>query len=536
MGNSILSRVGGDLVLSLSKKVLLTLLPLFLISAAVSVYLNYEYQEMHAVEQLQSSSVAQSTIIKESLVHMMLTNRRIDDEYLSSINQAGDVQNLQVWFSLDSLHLVRKLRTPERMRRLRDREIKLTPDNQEYVEQCFSKGKPLWLVQCELGRHTEGMVDVFSSRRPAFFRSCERLKVVLPFHADSRCQQCHNVSEGTVLGAAYMEVPLKKTSEALQANARRSILIFAVFVIMAIGSGAMIFRKFVTKPVHGLVDATKEIGSGNLDHNLPHKFGNDEIGVLANAFREMQERLKTALDELVKKERLSAVGQMASQIVHDFRSPMSTVLMAVDLLSRNGTPNGDHRTMLHHVRNSIVRMNRMAQEILEFSRGEMSLNIDEHDVSHFIEGTVADVEDSLRKKGISFKVSQQVKGRVKIDADRLHRALVNIINNAEDATPQGGEIYFGSTQEEGNLVFRISDSGTGIPQEIQQTLFEPFVTAGKKNGTGLGLAITLEIVKRHGGEITFHSVEEKGTTFIIRLPVIVPVHDEQPPYALVASE
>jgi signal transduction histidine kinase len=508
--------------------VLLTLLPLFLVSAALSVYLSYRYQEMQAIEQLQRSSEAQATIIKESLVHMMVRNRRIDDEFLAGINQAGDVQNLQVWFSLDSLRLAGNLLTPDRLNRLRARELKMNPTITEYIDQGFPNGNALWRVECDIGQHTEHVTDVSVSRRPAFFHSCERLKMVLPFRADARCQQCHDVSEGAVLGAAYMEVPLKKTAEALRATAARSIWIFAAFVMIAIGSSAAIFRNFVTKPVHSLVEATKEIGSGNLNHNLPDGFGKDEIGLLADAFRLMQERLKSALSELVAKERLSAVGQMASQIVHDIRSPLSIALMGVDLFSRNGTSQAEHRELINHIRNSLVQMNRMAQEILEFSRGEMALRIEEHDVTHFLKEIVAEVENSLRKKGITFKVSQRYEGRAKFDAHRLHRSLVNLLMNAEDATPHGGEIRLESFREEGNLVFLVSDTGHGIPQEIQQTIFEPFVTSGKKSGTGLGLAITKEIVTKHGGTITFQSVAGKGTTFMVQLPVIDRDVERQP--------
>jgi signal transduction histidine kinase len=95
---------------------------------------------------------------------------------------------------------------------------------------------------------------------------------------------------------------------------------------------------------------------------------------------------------------------------------------------------------------------------------------------------------------------------------------VNIINNAQDAMPQGGELHLTVDRDDGTIRFTITDSGNGIPPEIRDRMFEAFVTAGKKKGTGLGLAITKRIVDQHGGTIEVQSEPGKGTTFVVSIP------------------
>ena len=510
---------------SVSGKILVVLLPLFLVTAGISIYWSYRYQERRALDFLQSSARTQSQVIKESLVQMMVTTQRVDDDYFRRIAQTGDVENVSVWFFLDSLHLDSDLLSPRRVQRLRSRELKPSPEQKVFAEKVFAEGEPQWLVQCEIGKHTEGLVHVLSSGHPLLLHSCERLKVILPFTADRRCFECHNVKEGNVLGAAYLEVPLDKTVEALASNAEQTAWIFGIFSIAALGLGTFLFRTFVSRPVKRLMGATHIIGAGNLDRPIQSDFSPDEFGELAHSFDIMQERLKESQEQLVREERLSSVGKMASTIVHDLRSPLSAVMLAVEIVEKNGA--ADNKPILNTIQSSILRINRMAQELLDYSRGELALKRENVSIPEFLNSITAELGPVLERRKIRFLISAKYEGEAVFDRGRLYRALENIVNNAVDVLPRGGGITLTVVREGDDILFTVSDNGPGIPLEIRNTIFDPFVTSGKAKGTGLGLAITKEIVELHGGSISMESQLDAGTTFVIRLPLLKEIPGEK---------
>jgi signal transduction histidine kinase len=331
-----------------------------------------------------------------------------------------------------------------------------------------------------------------------------------------------------VIGAAHMVIPLSTTTAALRANAFRSVSIYGAFVIVVLIVGFVVYRKFVARPLGVLVKATEVLGEGNLEHEIAHLFDHDEFGKLATAFEDMQVRLREVQKQLVHKERLSTVGQMASSIIHDFRSPMTGVSLGIERLRLAERLTVEERDRVFHlVMTSVERMNHMMQELLDFARGEVKLNYREHDVKEFVNGIHRLMEMDMTRKEIRFTCECAYTGSSVLDRDRLQRAIVNVLSNAEDATPRGGTISLKATSADGLLVFHMEDSGPGIPAEIRDRLFEPFATYGTSRGTGLGLAITRRIVEEHFGEISFESQPGKGTVFSIKLPLRPPFGKKQ---------
>jgi signal transduction histidine kinase len=505
--------------LKLSTKILVILIPLFFLAAGVSVFLNYRYQQEQILEQAKQAASVRATIIKESLVNMMVNNLKVDDSYIAQLNKLGAVQNLEIIFDLDSLHLREDLLTEQRLIRLRKRESKLL-QQQKYAKGAMLSGEPLWVLHCELGKHEDQILETTLTWEPLLFSACENLQVRLPFLADAQCIHCHEVPRGSILGAAQFHISLQNTSEALRASVFRSIGVFLVFSLIAIGLGVVIFRTFVSKPINLLVDAANRMGSGDLTDSIAGMFDNDEFGKLAQSFDEMQKKLKTAQHELLQKERLSVVGQMASSIVHDFRSPMTIVLIGLETVRTNkNLSEGRRNEIYEQVKKAIQKMQQMTQELLDYTRGEITLTVQECDVQSFVEGIVKSVQESLARKRIHLSLVCDYHGVAKFDKERIERVLLNIINNAEDAMQEGGEITVRTYRDDSQLIFSISDTGGGIPEEIRDKIFEPFVTAGKKRGTGLGLAIVKKIVEQHGGEISFESQLSVGTTFTVKIPL-----------------
>ena len=233
----------------------------------------------------------------------------------------------------------------------------------------------------------------------------------------------------------------------------------------------------------------------------------------------MRKRLRQAQEQAIHSERLSMIGQMASSIIHDFRTPMSTINLAVESLEETKDLSPERTKQWYRmIREAIGRMVSMAQELLDFSRGDTRLEKVDFSLEEFVQLLIHNVKPNLEQAHVTLKLNTQVTGTASFDPDKMYRALVNIINNAQDAMPKGGTLTFGLSRANGEILFSVTDTGVGIPPEIKEKMFEAFVTSGKKRGTGLGLAITKRIIDQHGGTIIVESERWKGTTFTVKIP------------------
>jgi len=164
----------------------------------------------------------------------------------------------------------------------------------------------------------------------------------------------------------------------------------------------------------------------------------------------------------------------------------------------------------------------MSSELLEFARGEISLDLNASDIDELLGQLVEIYNPSFAPGGVKLSYSRHqepgASATVEIDRTKIWRLLMNLIVNAKEALGNGGDITISSTIRKNEVCIEVKDNGPGIPQEIMARIFEPFVSYGKSGGTGLGLAIAKKIVEAHQGKISFISIEGSGTTFTITLP------------------
>ncbi len=222
--------------------------------------------------------------------------------------------------------------------------------------------------------------------------------------------------------------------------------------------------------------------------------------------------------ELRRTERLSAIGGMANSIIHDLNNPVSAILCGTDLIAAR---TDDLRTLecTELIRRSAENMMSMIQELLDFSRGKSSIHLKVETVDTILQELLAQVRPLVRER-IHVVEDFQCNGTVTVDLNRFVRALLNLAKNAVQAMQDKGILSISAFERDGGAVFRISDTGTGIPPELLPRIFEPFVTQGKSGGTGLGLAIVKSVVEAHKGRITVESVPGHGTAFEVVLPLI----------------
>lgn len=223
--------------------------------------------------------------------------------------------------------------------------------------------------------------------------------------------------------------------------------------------------------------------------------------------------------EMVNNERLSAVGRMASTIIHDIKNPMSTLRVYAQVMKKK-SGNEEASKMADEMIHQVDRFVNMAQEILDFSKGVSATNMEEVDFEDIMEGVLLFIEKDLTKNNIKLDKKLTFKGKVKLDQDKMVRVFYNIASNARDAMPSEGTLTVTTEDIGGFVKIEFTDTGTGMPEEVKRKVFEPFVTYGKKHGTGLGMSIVKKVIDDHKGKIEIDSELGKGTTIRMMIPTL----------------
>ena len=239
-----------------------------------------------------------------------------------------------------------------------------------------------------------------------------------------------------------------------------------------------------------------------------------------NFLRSVVERLRsvnsTFINELMRSERLSTVGSMANSIIHDIKNPMTVIRSCADLI-RMRARDPETAQFVGLINKSVDKMLDMTQELLDFARGKSSLMFQCLPVEKVIKEMDGELR-SLVPANVHLVCEAECDAKIVVDCGRFARVLLNLVKNAVEAMPDGGVVWIGVKHRDAEVVFRISDTGSGIPAELLPSIFEPFVTRGKSKGTGLGLAIAKSVVEAHSGRITVESKVGVGTTFEIMVP------------------
>ncbi len=222
-------------------------------------------------------------------------------------------------------------------------------------------------------------------------------------------------------------------------------------------------------------------------------------------------------------ERLAAIGQTATMIGHDLRNPLQAIQLTVDLGHRlfdamspevKASINFAKATHLFsNVEQQIRYMDKIVSDLQDYAR-PLTLDYEKASIPALMDDTLASLSIP---EAITTHVDVSAAVTATIDPHLMQRALSNLIMNAVQAMPQGGELTVGATADDHAIVITIHDMGEGVADTMKDTLFSPLIT-GKAKGTGLGLAVVKRIVEAHGGTINFESEEGKGTTFTVTLP------------------
>jgi signal transduction histidine kinase/putative methionine-R-sulfoxide reductase with GAF domain len=246
--------------------------------------------------------------------------------------------------------------------------------------------------------------------------------------------------------------------------------------------------------------------------------GDESLMQLVGANVSTAVRLFFASQARERGERLTSIGRLLSQVIHDFKTPMTVISGYVQLMAEADDPKKRHE-FSEEVLKQFDVLTGMQREVLEFARGERTLFVRRVYLHKFFGDLRRQLELELKLNGkpIELKLNVDTKVVARFDEARVARAVHNLCRNAIEAMGKGGVLTLKGKLEGKSLLIAVSDTGPGIPPAIEHRLFQSFVTLGKDGGTGLGLAIVKKIVEEHGGSVKVKS-SPRGATFELRLP------------------
>ncbi|MGB7151832.1 MAG: ATP-binding protein [Terriglobales bacterium] len=292
--------------------------------------------------------------------------------------------------------------------------------------------------------------------------------------------------------------------------------------ILAAVLASLWFAARVSRPIVSLAEAARRVAAGDLNAKVEVE-SSDELGELAASFNRMTEDLMQQKDRTLQAERVAAWRELARRLAHELKNPLFPLQVTVENLMRAKEKSPEmfeevfHEgtaTLLEEINNLKTIIGRFS----EFSRMPQP------------QRCPTQANDVVRSVLRVFQAQLQAKNEIHVraeladslpeisaDSDLLHRALQNLVLNAIDAMPQGGELTIRTASLGDCIEISVSDTGSGLTQEECGRLFTPYYTT-KQHGTGLGLAIVQSVVSDHGGKISVESTKEKGTTFLMELP------------------
>lgn len=227
------------------------------------------------------------------------------------------------------------------------------------------------------------------------------------------------------------------------------------------------------------------------------------------------------LEEVLQAERLALVGRFARSIVHDFKNPLAIIALAAELVGSNSTTPEMRALAQRRIQNQVERLSNMINELLEFARGDETGNVlAPVDYAAFLNPLIEEIRQETALRSVVIHLPDPPPNlRLLLDPRRLTHVFYNLIHNAVDAMPQGGQVQIRFRVEGRQVTTEIQDTGPGIDPAIAKRLFHPFATHGKTHGTGLGLSICRRIIEDHSGKIQAYNAPEGGAVFWFSLPI-----------------
>ncbi|HXX36197.1 MAG TPA: ATP-binding protein [Thermodesulfobacteriota bacterium] len=520
-------------VRSLSLKLYLLLFILLIISFAGIMYFNVTSYTRHFNESMINSAIHASDLIKRSTRYSMLKNDRENlSNIIAAIGQERGMEGIRIYNKIGTIAFSNDA---EEVNTIVDKKI----------EQCYvcHEKEP-----AQVYLNTENRVRILDSNR-----GYRVLGLINPIENEPECYNasCHGHSpKDKLLGLLDVKISLKSADEETH-NTKKNMVLFSSVMILVT---ALLFAGFILRlvhvPIRKLAKGTREVANLNLDYTIDFD-SKDEMGELARSFdrmtkqlkaaneanqewsstlekkvREKSEELKKAQAHLLLVEKIASLGKLSAVVAHEINNPLSGILtyakLCLKMIQNPASLSLEQYNsvvqFLSVIRDEAIRCGDIVKNLLSFAKKDFG-KWTEESLNKIITNSIQLVKHKMQIKEL--ELSQELADGNDIlycDVSGIQHILVALFINAIDAMSKGGKLkvktFLLAGAQEVQIV--ISDTGSGIPEEILPHIFEPFVST--KDSTGLGLSVVYGIVQQHQGEIEVESELNRGTTFVITLP------------------
>ncbi len=451
-------------------------------------------------------------------------------------NQARDTERLRDEDSVDTRRaLIRlaRLYFPNLMAERLDGAIaaarhvlEFAPDSErEFIGETVNRFEELKTRYREYDEAANAAFTVLEKERPDWAAAHERL---------DRLQQMEaSLASSIRLVHGSIEARLLDRAQQAQERDRRTGVVIIALAVLAIATGLVSLGVTARslRPVRRLIDGVARIRAGDYSARLGIP-GDDEIATLAREFDAMAAALKQReaelaqkQDELVRAERLAAVGRVSAQVAHEIRNPLSSIGLNVEMLEEQlskakfgaESEGKESKELLASVTREVDRLTEITEDYLRLARlPNPSLRAE--NVVSVLEGVLSFSREELERAKV--KVERKFEAlelEVLADEGQLRQVFVNLVRNSREAMVEGGTLTVAAHAKSGVVEVRVADTGPGLSGEARARLFEPFFST-KDGGTGLGLSLSRQIVQAHHGKLEADPSVAAGTTFVVTLP------------------
>lgn len=324
--------------------------------------------------------------------------------------------------------------------------------------------------------------------------------------------------QGNVIGSLYVGAR-EASFQSFLNSVNTGVGVIALVSIIFAGAVAIPLARYITRPVADLVLANRSLMNGDMGVRVEVE-GKSELAELGRSFNLMAEKIQNTQNELLRKETLASMGQLAAGVAHELNNPLGTILLLSDVMHKQTDQDNLYHADLGLIVDETVRCKRIVSDLLNFARQQevLAQDTDLHALlDRVIQNTIH--QDAFKHVTI-IRDYHDAPLLIQADSAQMQQVFINLLDNAAEAIEGEGEITIAAREVDADFVeIKVEDTGCGIPEESQGKIFTPFFTTKELGkGTGLGLAIVYGIIKMHRGQISLHSQVGVGTTFTILLP------------------
>ena len=347
-----------------------------------------------------------------------------------------------------------------------------------------------------------------------------------------------SIAAVAILSFLLLQIPIVwwSFSDGTSTESWRRYLVFSVVTALVpnLILVALIIRT-ISRPVRRLTEAAVEVAGGAYG-SLVAIESNDEMGLLAASFNEMSRKMAADIEQLrelnqhlIRTEKLAAAGTLAAGVAHEVNNPLASISSLIQILQTRHNTDTETSEMLRLISEQIARISQVLRDMMDFARTRQPERVP-LDINQILEASLrlASFDKSFQSLRLMTKLDASAPV-IHADRDQLQQVFLNLLLNARDAMPEGGELSvetrYDALAEE--IIVEIRDAGTGIAPEHSKHIFDPFFTTKPAGtGTGLGLAVCYGIITAHGGLIEMTPNDGSGTCVRITLPVSLESKDK----------